>query len=69
MPKSREELLAFLDSLGIATRTFDHPPLFTVKDSQIALSVLAVMAITMSRSFTCAEMAPQVPTRISVPAP
>jgi Ala-tRNA(Pro) deacylase len=34
MPKSREELLAFLDGLGIATRTFEHPPLFTVKDSQ-----------------------------------
>jgi Ala-tRNA(Pro) deacylase len=34
MPKSREELLAFLDGLGIATRTWDHPPLFTVRDSQ-----------------------------------
>jgi Ala-tRNA(Pro) deacylase len=34
MPKSREELFSFLEGLGIATRTFEHPPLFTVQDSQ-----------------------------------
>jgi Ala-tRNA(Pro) deacylase len=34
MPKSREELISFLEGLGIATRTFEHPPLFTVQDSQ-----------------------------------
>jgi Ala-tRNA(Pro) deacylase len=34
MPKSREELLSYLEGLGIATRTYDHPPLFTVEDSQ-----------------------------------
>ena len=34
MPKSREELLSYLEGQGIATRTFEHPPLFTVEDSQ-----------------------------------
>src|SRR5690606_707121 len=34
MPKSREELMSFLADLGIETRTFEHPPLFTVEDSQ-----------------------------------
>lgn len=33
-PLSRDELLARLDELGIAARTVDHPPLFTVEDSQ-----------------------------------
>lgn len=34
MPKSRDELFAFIDSLGIAVSTKEHPPLFTVADSQ-----------------------------------
>jgi len=34
MPKSREELISFLQGLGIETHTFEHPPLFTVQDSQ-----------------------------------
>ena len=34
MPKGRTELFAFLDGLCIETRTFEHPPLFTVRDSQ-----------------------------------
>jgi len=34
MPASRADLLAFLDRLGIATVTFDHPPLFTVEQSR-----------------------------------
>ncbi len=34
MPKTREELMAFLEGLGIRTTTVDHPPLFTVQDSQ-----------------------------------
>jgi len=34
MPASRADLIAFLDRLGIATRTFEHPPLFTVEQSQ-----------------------------------
>lgn len=34
MPASRAELFAFLDGLGIATRTVEHPPLFTVGQSQ-----------------------------------
>ncbi|GLK73068.1 prolyl-tRNA synthetase associated domain-containing protein [Ancylobacter dichloromethanicus] len=33
-PLSRDDLLARLDELGIATRTVEHPPLFTVEDSQ-----------------------------------
>jgi Ala-tRNA(Pro) deacylase len=32
--KSRPELFAFLDGLGIETRTTEHPPLFTVEESQ-----------------------------------
>jgi Ala-tRNA(Pro) deacylase len=34
MPKSRDELFAFIDSLGITVSTKEHPPLFTVADSQ-----------------------------------
>ena len=34
MPKTPEELFAFLQELGIEVRTVSHPPLFTVADSQ-----------------------------------
>jgi Ala-tRNA(Pro) deacylase len=34
MPKSPEDLFAYLDGLGIPVRTKSHPPLFTVADSQ-----------------------------------
>ena len=34
MPKTPEELFAFLQKLGIEVRTVSHPPLFTVADSQ-----------------------------------
>lgn len=34
MPKSRADLMAFLENLGIETRTYEHPPLFTVEESQ-----------------------------------
>ena len=34
MPKTRDELFHFLDGLGIETTTAEHPPLFTVADSQ-----------------------------------
>ncbi|HEY1945086.1 MAG TPA: YbaK/EbsC family protein [Roseiarcus sp.] len=34
MPATSEDLLAFLDSLAIATTTLEHPPLHTVEDSQ-----------------------------------
>jgi Ala-tRNA(Pro) deacylase len=34
MPFSRVDLFAFLDRLGIAHRTVEHPPLFTVEESQ-----------------------------------
>ena len=34
MPKTPDELLAFLASLGIETSTVRHPPLFTVEESQ-----------------------------------
>ena len=34
MPKSAEDLLAYLDALSIETWTVEHPPLFTVDDSQ-----------------------------------
>ena len=34
MPKTPDELFAFLQKLGIGVRTVSHPPLFTVADSQ-----------------------------------
>ena len=34
MARTRAELEAYLVDLGIAAKTTDHPPLFTVKDSQ-----------------------------------
>lgn len=34
MPASPQDLLAFLDRLGIRHSTITHPPLFTVADSQ-----------------------------------
>ncbi|TWG97889.1 Ala-tRNA(Pro) deacylase [Mesorhizobium sp. J18] len=34
MPKSPDELFAFLADLGITVKTVNHPPLFTVADSQ-----------------------------------
>jgi len=34
MPKTSEELLAYLEELGVATETVEHAPLFTVEDSQ-----------------------------------
>ncbi|GAB4354884.1 MAG: prolyl-tRNA synthetase associated domain-containing protein [Oricola sp.] len=33
-PKSRDELFAFLDSLGIAVTTKYHPPVFTVEEAK-----------------------------------
>jgi Ala-tRNA(Pro) deacylase len=35
MPASRAELFAFLDKLGIKTKTFDHEPVFTVEQAKI----------------------------------
>jgi len=34
MPKTPDELFAYLDELGIKVKTVKHPPLFTVADSQ-----------------------------------
>jgi Ala-tRNA(Pro) deacylase len=34
MPATSDELIAYLDSLAIATTTVEHPPLHTVEDSQ-----------------------------------
>jgi len=34
LPKTTEDLLAYLDQLGIATTTVEHPPLHTVEDSR-----------------------------------
>ena len=33
MPKDRQGLFAFLDSLGISYKTCEHPPVFTVAES------------------------------------
>ena len=34
MPASPEDLLAYLEKLGIATETVEHPPVFTVEEAQ-----------------------------------
>ncbi|GLK69794.1 prolyl-tRNA synthetase associated domain-containing protein [Hansschlegelia plantiphila] len=34
MPATREELMAYLDALGIRTSTIEHPAVFTVAESQ-----------------------------------
>jgi Ala-tRNA(Pro) deacylase len=34
MARTRAELMAYLDGLGIETKTVDHPPLFNVEQSQ-----------------------------------
>ncbi|WP_181705062.1 prolyl-tRNA synthetase associated domain-containing protein [Chthonobacter rhizosphaerae] len=34
MPKTTDDLFAFLDQLGITHSTVEHPPLFTVEESQ-----------------------------------
>jgi Ala-tRNA(Pro) deacylase len=34
MPLTSQDLLSFLDRLGIATATVDHPPLFSVEESR-----------------------------------
>lgn len=34
MPATPDDLFAFLDKLGIAVTTVEHPPLFTVEDSK-----------------------------------
>ena len=34
MPATPEDLIAFLDSLGVASETVEHPPLHTVEESR-----------------------------------
>ena len=34
MPATRDDLMAMLARLGIATVTVEHPPLFTVEEAQ-----------------------------------
>jgi len=34
MPASPEDLIAYLDSLGVASETVEHPPLHTVEESK-----------------------------------
>ena len=34
MPATRDDLVAYLASLGIAVTTVDHPPVFTVEEAQ-----------------------------------
>ena len=33
MPATRAELLAYIDGLGIPTKTYEHPAVFTVAES------------------------------------
>ena len=39
-PKTRTELFAFLEQLGIETKTLDHPAVFTVADSSAVEAAL-----------------------------
>ncbi len=41
MPATREDLMHYLDSLGIAARTVDHPPVFTVDEAQTLRGTIA----------------------------
>jgi Ala-tRNA(Pro) deacylase len=41
MPMTSEELLAYLTQLGIAHATIEHPPLFTVEESQALRGAIA----------------------------
>ena len=41
MPASRNDLMTYLDSLGIAATTVDHPPVFTVDEAQALRGTIA----------------------------
>jgi Ala-tRNA(Pro) deacylase len=41
MPATRDDLLAYLASLGIAAATVDHPPVFTVEEAQALRGAVA----------------------------
>jgi Ala-tRNA(Pro) deacylase len=41
MPASPQELFAYLDSLGIAHQTVNHPPVFTVEEARTLRGALA----------------------------
>ena len=41
MPATREDLIQYLDSLGIAATTVDHPPVFTVDEAQALRGTIA----------------------------
>ncbi len=41
MAASRDDLLQYLDSLGIAAATVDHPPVFTVDEAQALRGAIA----------------------------
>ncbi len=41
MPASREDLIRYLDDLGIAAATVDHPPVFTVEEAQTLRGAIA----------------------------
>jgi Ala-tRNA(Pro) deacylase len=41
MPASPDELFAYLDNLGIAHRTVNHPPVFTVEEARALRGELA----------------------------
>ena len=41
MPASRDDLMDYLDSLGIAATTVDHPPVFTVEEAQALRGTIA----------------------------
>jgi len=40
MPKTRDELFAFLENLGIETETHEHEPVFTVEESKAVRGAL-----------------------------
>ena len=41
MPATREDLIRYLDGLGIAASTVDHPPVFTVEEARTLRGTIA----------------------------
>ncbi len=41
MPATRDDLIRYLDSLGITATTVDHPPVFTVEEAQTLRGTIA----------------------------
>ena len=56
MPASPEDLLAYLASLGIATTTVEHPPLFTVEELREVGVRLVLYPLSAFRAMSAAAV-------------